>query len=423
MVAKRRMRLDVWLYGHRVAQLSEPATYRYRLDFTEEALDTYGDGSRVLSLSLPFSDKPATDATDSTRRTVSAFLDGLLPEGNIRRQIATAAGVPAIDKMALLERVGAECAGAVQIVPEGKPPDQGRVRKLSQSEVDRLVADLPTYHLPHGATIQASLAGIQDKVLLTALPEGAWGWPENGAVSSHIVKPEPVGESALPHLIEAEHWAMRVAREAHLPAAETRLDSFEGRAALIVTRYDRTPAGRRLHQEDSCQALGLDPQSKYESTTEFEQSGSRLSRLTKRAADRAIDPERFRTDLLSAVTFNVIIGNGDAHSKNYSLLIGPRGQISLAPAYDVVPARYLEPRFKSTGHVINGKTSIDSVTVSDLVSEARSWGLSQRKANATVRSVIARVRHAVDQTPLPDGTEHVIDRLDALWQRQGWAVP
>ncbi|MDO3650430.1 HipA domain-containing protein [Nocardia mangyaensis] len=86
-----------------------------------------------------------------------------------------------------------------------------------------------------------------------------------------------------------------------------------------------------MDQEDFCQALGLDPDAKYESTAESERLGSRLGRLAPVAADRAIVPQAFRVDLLSAVTFNVIMGNGDAHSKNYSLLLGRRGEVSLAP--------------------------------------------------------------------------------------------
>src|SRR5690606_5212749 len=173
-----------------------------------------------------------------------------------------------------------------------------------------------------------SLAGIQDKVLLVARPDGAWGWPEGGAVSSHIIKPEPLGSAAVPYLIESEHWAMSVARAAGLATAQTTVESFGGRNALVVTRYDRTPDGNRLHQEDFCQALALDPDAKYESTSEYERLGSRLQRLASIAADRAIDPQAFRIDLLSAVTFNIIIGNGDAHSKNYSLLLGRRGDVT-----------------------------------------------------------------------------------------------
>ncbi|MGW4635948.1 type II toxin-antitoxin system HipA family toxin [Nocardia sp. NPDC004415] len=420
MARNRGRGLDVWLYGHRVARLTEPATYRYKLEFTDEALEVFGHGSRVLSLALPFGTKPVADTKGAGGRPVAAFLEGLLPEGNLRRQLAANLGVTAIDKLALLRAVGAECAGAVQFLPEGELPSTGSIRDLSGDEVDRLVADLPTYHLPEGAIPQASLAGIQDKVLLVARPDGSWGWPEGGAVSSHIVKPEPLGGATVPYLIESEHWAMSVARTAGLSAAQTALESFGGRGALVVTRYDRTHGGHRLHQEDFCQALGLDPDAKYESTTEFERFGSRLRRLASVAADRAMDPQAFRVDLLSAVTFNIIIGNGDAHSKNYSLLLGHRGEVTLAPLYDTAPVMYLDSRFKGTGHIVNGRTSIDTVDEADLVAEARSWGLASKVAQRTVRSVMAKVWDAVHSTAPPPGIEQITDAIESLWIRRHW---
>lgn len=412
--------LAVWLYGRNIAHLTEPSRYRYRLQFTEEALDLYGEGARVLSLALPVSRRAIDDRSASFG--VSAFLEGLLPEGNLRRHVATEAGVPIVDKMALLARVGRECAGAVQFLSVGDVPLPGRLRPLSTAEVDRLIADLPTYNLPEGSSPQASLAGIQDKVLLTALADGVWGWPEDGAPSSHIIKPEPLGRGALPHLVQAENWALGVAQRAGLNAAASHLASFDRRQAIVVERYDRTADGQRIHQEDFCQALGLDPGAKYESTSEAEMHGSRLSRLARLAAGRSRDPEQLRDDLLAAVTFNVVTGNGDAHSKNYSLLIGERGEVSLAPLYDSAPVMYMDSRFKGTGHIINGRASIDRVSASDLAHEGRSWGMSARRATSLVQETMERVRAAVDASTFPDGTDEVRERLEALWERKSWAV-
>jgi serine/threonine-protein kinase HipA len=412
--------LAVWLHDIQVARLSEPSPFRLRLDFTEEALDVFGEGSRVLSLALPMSKRPLRDAeVRSSGHTVSAFVGGLLPEGNVRQHIASQAGLPVTDTMGLLERVGRECAGAVQFLPEGDVPGTGNVRTLSAREVDTLVADLPTYHLPEGATFQASLAGVQDKVLVVALPDGGWGWPEGGAPSTHIIKPEPL-VGALPQLIQTEDWALRAARQANIPAAESRLAKFEVREAIVVTRYDRSASGERLHQEDFCQALGLDPQAKYESTAESDRHGSRLKRIARTAAARARDPDAFRIALLEAVTFNVVIGNGDAHSKNYSVMLHRDGSVSLAPVYDVAPTFYLDSRYKGTGHVINGKTSVDSVEVDDLVGEAVSWGTSARRARAAVAAVLERIREAVNVVPLPPGAEHVKGNLETLWTQRPW---
>lgn len=411
--------LNVWLYGVHVARLSEPRRFRLRLEFTEDALDTFGEGSRVLSLALPVSRKPIQDKDKNGPRQVSAFIEGLLPEGNLRRHIATQARVPINDTMTLLERVGAECAGAVQILTDGTKPDAGHVRLLTKQEVDSLITDLPIYHLPEGATTQASLAGIQDKVLLVALPDGSWGWPEAGAASTHIIKPEPHGGS-VKHLIQTEDWALRTAREANMNAAESRVERFQERQAIIVTRYDRGHDGNRLHQEDFCQALGLDPQAKYESTGEATRLGSRLRRIARAAAPRALDPDAFRSALLEAVAFNVVIGNADAHSKNYSVMIGRNGSVSLAPIYDAAPVRYLDPAFNGTGHVINGKTSINNIDIDDLVAEATSWGMGARRAHVTVLTCLERIYASVERVELPSGAESVKPNLHQLWARRSW---
>lgn len=410
--------LDVWLYGVHVAKLSEPSRFRLCLEFTDEALDVFGEGSRVLSLALPISRQPVRDSR-ATSRPVSAFVEGLLPEGNLRHHIATEAGVSVTDTMTLLERVGAECAGAVQILAENATPGAGHVRRLTEHELNTLIADLPTYHLPQGTTAQASLAGIQDKVLVVALPDGGWGWPQAGAVSTHIIKPEPLS-AAVPHLIQTEHWALRVARAADINAAESRLERFQQRAAIIITRYDRDPDGTRLHQEDFCQALGLDPQAKYESTSEAARTGTRLRRLARAAAPRAQDPDGFRMALLHAVTFNVVIGNADAHSKNYSVMIDRNGSMSLAPIYDAAPVMYLDPAFTGTGHVINAKTSIDTIDVEDLATEAASWGMGKRRADAAVRSCMERVHNSLAQIAIPPAAHQVRANLERLWTRRSW---
>lgn len=421
---KRIEPLDVWLYGKRLATLTQPDPRRifYRLDFTEEAFDTYGEGRRVLSLALPISRVPAADATGG-RLPVTNFLEGVLPEGNLRQQLASAQRVATSDLMALLEVVGGDCAGAVQFLHGGDTPPKPFVRELTREQITRMVTDLPTYSLPDGGMPQASLAGIQDKLLLTDLGGGRWGLPENGAASTHIVKPEP-RQGAIPDLIDAEDWALRVAAAAGLPASESRIEQFGPRRALVITRYDRDKVSGRIHQEDLCQALGLPPLNKYETLREARSQGSRLSRVIASAAAQAAgDPTELRTGLLSQVVYNIAMGNGDAHSKNYSMLIGKRGEVSLAPLYDCAPVMFIAERFNSIGHIINGKTSIPEVTADDLVAESKTWGLPVRLAQRTIESTLDATRSAVERTPNPSALRQMRVNLDAFWNRKLWPAP
>lgn len=178
---------------------------------------------------------------------------------------------------------------------------------------------------------------------------------------------------ALSHLVQTENWALHVARTAHLATAESRLATFEDREAIVVTRYDRTTTGERRHQEDFCQAIGLPPQAKYESTAESKRHGSRLKRIARTAAARAADPDTFRATLLQAVTFN-------------------------------------------------GKTSIDVIDVEDLSREGASWGMSGHRAASIVQSCMENVYDVISSVPLPPGAEQVKRNLDAMWARRGWSI-
>src|SRR5690625_7306156 len=117
-MAKHGEPLDVWLYGKRLAQLTQPSRGRvhFRLTFTEEALDTYGEGRRILSLALPVSRRPVTDAV-GVDLPVTNVLDGLLPEGTLRQQLASTLKVPTTRLMPLLRAVGGDWAGAVRFLP------------------------------------------------------------------------------------------------------------------------------------------------------------------------------------------------------------------------------------------------------------------------------------------------------------------
>ena len=122
------------------------------------------------------------------------------------------------------------------------------------------------------------------------------------------------------------------------------------------------------------------------------------------------------------MVFNIGIGNGDAHSKNYSLLIGRRGEVSLAPLYDCAPVMFLAERFHGTGHVINGKTDIRAVTADDLVAEAKTWKLPVNLARRAVESTFEAVHSAVADAPALPALAQMRANLDAFWVRRSWGA-
>lgn len=217
----------------------------------------------VLSVSLP-----VEQARFSNART-RPFFEGLLPEGTIKEQIARERGVSASNAFGLLAEIGAECAGAVVIVPTGMEPapsTTAAVRWLSPEELEAALAALPSHPLGVGNDVRLSLGGMQQKLVVTRAPSGKFGQPLGGAPSTHIIKPSLSGWE---DIAANEAFCLRVAACCRLESSRATVEVVGDTPCLIVERFDRTLTDdlriERVHQEDFCQALGLLPESKYES--------------------------------------------------------------------------------------------------------------------------------------------------------------
>ncbi|MCX2749056.1 HipA domain-containing protein [Arthrobacter sp. MI7-26] len=390
-MSPRNNSLEVFLHGEHIGVLTGSGlrmSFRYDPDVVAE----YGASSILLSLSLPV-DRKKIDGT-----AVYNFFDGLLPEGQVRSHLASENRLSTPDALGLLAILGADCAGAVQALPAGTSPDDpADFQLMTVEEVVGVVEALPTWDLPDDFAITASLGGIQSKVLLSRHGDG-WAWPGRGAVSTHIFKPEPL-DSPVPHLLASEDWALKVAAAAGLPAAQAHLETFGSRQAIVVTRYDRTPDGGRLHQEDFTQALALASTSKYETSAA---PPSRLTQLARAAAPHTRDDREFRRGLLRAITFNLVIGNGDAHSKNYSLLLRDGGEVMLAPLYDIAPTLLLYAPSNNAGHVVGGQSRLNYLTLDHVIREGVAWGMDAGDARATAVAVLESAATAAAKVPAPE---------------------
>jgi serine/threonine-protein kinase HipA len=376
--------LAVWLRDEHVADVERLRNGRNRLRFTSSALSRWGIGARPLSYSLPLTDRRVESPV------LDAWLDNLLPEGPVRSSLERRYRVHPGDALALLSHIGYECAGAVRFVRPGSEPPTGFQRDLSPDEVDEIVADLPTINPPDELAVTASLGGVQAKVLLTRTATG-WAWPAEGAMSSHIIKPEPTTpDTPLPDVIQYEEWALRLARHAGIRAADASLESFGVRRALVVERYDRD-GHRRIHQEDFAQSLGLASRDRYEGRG---REPGRLRAVAAGPAEWSAAPRDFRADLLAALTFNLVIGNGDAHAKNYSTVIGTDGQHELAPLYDVAPVFLVSARFETFGFRVGGQTSLRRLARAHLLAEGASWGMTRDATERVVEGTASRVASA-----------------------------
>lgn len=319
--------LDIWWDGRLVGQLTQDKHGELGFAYAPAWLDD--EEAQPLSASLPKRAEPFT------RRECRPFFGGLLPEESQRDAAAQALGVSRANDFALLDRLGGDVAGALQLLPPGEgpaplAPDQ-RPTRLDDAGLIRVLDALPVRPLLAGEEgLRLSLAGAQSKVPVV-LEDGAVALPAPGQPTTHILKP-PISRFAA--TTENEAFVMRLAAAIGLDVAPVEARTVKDRTFLLVKRYDRATGDdgfvRRIHQEDFCQALGVPPETKYasEGGPTFKDCFALLRRV---AARPAVDVLK----LLDAVIFNVIAGNADAHGKNFSILYDAEGP-RLAPLYDLL---------------------------------------------------------------------------------------
>jgi serine/threonine-protein kinase HipA len=263
---------------------------------------------------------------------------------------------------------------------------------------------------------ELSIAGLADKMLVVRLGPGEYGRPIHGAPSTHILK---VDDRVHRGLVRAEHVCLAWARLAGLRAARSDLILVGDAECIVVERFDRSVSadGRstRIHQEDSCQALGIDPD-ENQRRAKYQRFGGPALRDVAGLLDQwAADPEAELLTLADAASFTAAIGNADAHGKNVALLHPQPGIVELAPLYDTVPT-ILWPNLRAEAAMsVAGVWPMTAISVADLVDEASSWGLSRAVVRRRVIETLERLRSVLGdidvETP---AREAVGERLSGL---------
>jgi serine/threonine-protein kinase HipA len=329
----------------------------------------------------------------------------------------------------MLEQIGGECAGAVTFIPFGTPFPQaeGRCRALSESELATLLMELPRRPLLAGdKDIRLSLAGAQDKIAVH-VAEGKISLPLGGAPSSHILKP---ANPHFPGLVFNEAFCMRLAGVVGLPVAQVETGKAGETEYLLVERYDRefvmqnaTNDGKslghfalgyerkraadsgtslrlmdmkRLHQEDFCQALGVPPELKYQ--TEGGPSLKQCFELVRDASDAPVIDLQYYLD---AVIFNFLIGNHDAHGKNFSLLYSGETILGrstrLAPFYDILSTVFYPDLTKKMAMKIGGESESAKIALRHFERFAEETGLAKPIVKKRVAELAQAVMSGLDK--------------------------
>ena len=385
-------RLDVYLCDRLVGALE-----RSERDVTFRYLPEYlADVSRaVVSSTLPLSDRIYEE------RDVMAFFSNLLPDEGVRRRIAEILKLSPDDTFGLLRMIGGDCAGAIAFWEPGcKPqrPNDPVYRELSEDEADALLRNLGTRPLGIADDFRGiSGAGAQDK-LIACLRDGRILLPLHGTPSTHIFKP---GIERFPQSVYNEHFCMKLSARCGFETAACEILHVGSNDYYVTTRYDREVSDgtvRRLHQEDFCQLLRCRPEVKYQ-----DQGGPSVVECAKLLQEMRLPG----TDVLSfvdRVVFNFLIGNGDAHGKNYSVLYrGNRPR--LAPQYDLICTTVYPAIARKMAMKLDGKFEFRWVTAGKFVRTFERAGIGERAVLDSIGRQVASVRAA-----LPDLLDEVNDK-------------
>ena len=340
MGRRRKSRsLSVWMNGEKVGDWRLATTGQEFL-YAETWLSS--PAARPISLSLPL--RPSREPY---RAGVEAFFDNLLPDNRqIRERIQRRFNTRSVGAFDLLQEIGRDCVGALQLMPEGEPPPSIRQitgERLTPTGVEQLLSGTLSSTFHEGEAdedaFRISLAGAQEKTALL-WHNGAWLRPTHATPTTHILK-LPMGINTqgidLSTSVENEWLCAQIAQQYGIEVAKCRMETFGQYKTLVVERFDRRLASDRtwylrLPQEDLCQATATPPALKYESDG-GPGIGAVMDLLL--GSERAVEDRRdfMRTQLVFWMLAAI-----DGHAKNFSLFLLPGGAYRLTPRYDILSA-------------------------------------------------------------------------------------
>jgi serine/threonine-protein kinase HipA len=310
--------LDVRLDGFAapIATLTRKISGDVVFSYSSEHLEL--PNALPLSLSLPLREAVYGDVA------ARSFFSNLLQERNQPlKEVMERHGIESTDLIGLLFYLGADCAGAVSVLPEGSAPTKvpGNLQTdyniLSREDLEALVRALYLRTaLPNELRDPSPLTGMQSKIsiLMLGIDSFALPKPGTGAPTTHIMK---VPDSSHLDDPEQESLALQLSDRCGILTVPSAKMEFAGIPALVTYRFDRgyNAQGQviRLHQEDFAQALSLPPSLKYQRNglpgRRFD--GHAIGNLLKETAN----PDIARLFMLRLTLFDLLIGNVDGHAK------------------------------------------------------------------------------------------------------------
>jgi serine/threonine-protein kinase HipA len=365
--------------------------------------DWINAGAPPVATTLPVTPEPVVRSGGS----LPAYFAGLLPEGRRLGALRRAVKTSADDELSLLLAVGADAIGDVQVTPSGIEPTEVPPRVALERIGDIRFTDLLT---ELGIRAQrTALPGVQDKTSAAMI-----NLPVARAGERCILKLNP---AEFPHLVENEKFFLDAARKSGLnvPPSELATDA-DGARGLLIMRFDRitvdgTP--RPLAIEDGCQVLDRPPADKYLL------GADRTFAALAGVCDATTVAGR---DLIRQLAFAYLIGNGDAHAKNFSVLQGLDGEWRVSPTYDM-PSSY--PYGDTTMALSIGGRSGGDFGASDFIALGARLAVPERAVRRLLSDLAERAHlwlEELSNLPFDNGTTKKLRRV-AMYRLRRLAPP
>jgi len=306
------------MQGQIVGQLSIDKDESYHFEYDKSWIEKGFSISPHLAFNSPY-----------TSSTIKRFLENLIPEGEGLEDIATFARISKNNTFAMMHTIGYDTAGALMF-GENSEESKAIFREITSKELSERIEQIESQSIAiWDKTVRLSLAGVQAKLPVIIRDEKI-GLGNGTLSSTHIMKFQTKKHL---HIVVNEFFCMTLAKKIGLNVADVNLKRFESSPVLLVKRFDRVykdDVVTRLHVIDGCQMLNLSPAYKYEQnfgTTRDVQhirEGASFQKLFAMAKKCTI-PAVAQLELLHWAMFNLIIGNSDAHGKNFSFFVDKRG--------------------------------------------------------------------------------------------------
>jgi serine/threonine-protein kinase HipA len=390
-----------------------------RLGYFDEWLTD--EQSRPLSLSLPF--LPGNAPYQG--QVVTDYFDNLLPDNDaIRRRLAQRHRAGGTDAFQLLAKLGRDCVGAIQLLPEDeKPSDVYEIngKELNTAEIAQQLRNTTSGQAlgQHGndEDLRLSIAGAQEKTALLR-HEGKWLLPHGSTPTTHIFK-LPLGlvghmQADMRTSVENEWLCSKIMEAYQIPIARCEIKQFDDQKTLVVERFDRMLSSDRswiirLPQEDMCQATGTSPLHKYQSD-----GGPGITQIMELLLG-SNDAEQDRNNFFKTQIIFWLLAATDGHGKNFSIAHLPNRGYRATPIYDVLSAHpvigrgrnKISPHKAKLAMAVRETTNyylIEKILRRHWIAQARQVGLVVEVAEQLIEDVIESTETIIEEVGrlLPD---------------------